>query len=157
MFVNTDKIGHMGSISAKDWKGPTIKEQFDQMMAEKEEQHNAERRQDILDTISGKVSSNPNRIELEVRTDYSRYVEKGYVYDTYRTRSGGGGKVVMATADIEKMKKFGIYYSNIDSFSPDENYEQNKDKYVMNDPFNFHGITKHKQNADGTYNRYLNG
>lgn len=63
----------------------------------------------------------------------------------------------MSTADAEKLKNFGHYYSNIDRFSPDEGYEQNKDKYVMNDPFKFHGITTHEQNADGTFNRYLNG
>ena len=33
MFIDTDKIGHMGSISAKDWKGPSLKEQFDKEMA----------------------------------------------------------------------------------------------------------------------------
>lgn len=157
MFIDTDKIGHMGSISAKDWNGPSIKEQFDQTMAEIEERHDIEHRQSILNILSGKGSSNPNKVQLEIHEDPSLYVEKGYVYDTYRTRSGGGGKVVMATKDAEKLRNFGQYYSNIDRFSPDEGYEQNKDKYVMNDPFKFHGITTHEQNPDGTYNRYLNG
>ena len=122
MFINTDKIGLMATVSAKDWKGTTVKEDFENRMAETEKRHAAEQRQNILDILSGKGSSNPNRIELEVHEDPSLYVEKGYVYDTYRTRSGGGGKVVMSTADAKKLRNFGKYYSNIDRFSPDEGY-----------------------------------
>lgn len=157
MFVNTDKIGLMATISKDQWKGTTVKEDFDNKMAEIAARDVADHRQSILDILSGKGSSNTNAVKLEVHDDPSLYVEKGYVYDTYRTRSGGGGKVVMATKDAEKLRNFGQYYSNIDRFSPDEGYEQNKDKYVMNDPFKFHGITTHEQNLDGTYNRYLNG
>lgn len=157
MFVNTDKIGLMATISKDQWKGTTVKEDFDNKMAEIAARDVADHRQSILDILSGKGSSNPNAVKLEVHDDPSLYVEKGYVYDTYRTRSGGGGKVVMATKDAEKLRNFGQYYSNIDRFSPDEGYEQNKYEYVMNDPFKFHGITTHEQNPDGTYNRYLNG
>lgn len=157
MFIGTDKIGLMATISKDQWKGTTVKEDFDNKMAEIAARDVANHRQSILDILSGKGSSNPNAVKLEVHDDPSLYVEKGYVYDTYRTRSGGGGKVVMATADVEKLRNFGQYYSNIDRFSPDEGYEQNKGKYVMNDPFKFHGITTHEQNKDGTYNRYLNG
>lgn len=157
MFIGTDKIGLMATLTKDQWKGTTVKEDFDNKMAEIAARDVADHRQSILDILSGKGSSNPNAVKLEVHDDPSLYVEKGYVYDTYRTRSGGGGKVVMATADVEKLANFGKYYSNIDRFSPDEGYEQNKGKYVMNDPFKFHGITTHEQNADGTYNRYLNG
>ncbi len=55
----------------------------------------------------------------------------------------------MSTADANKLMNFGKYYSNIDRFSPDEGYEQNKDKYVMNDPFKFHGITTHESIGNG--------
>lgn len=157
MFIGADKIGLMGTISKDQWKGTTVKQDFDSRMAETEERHIAEQRQSILDILSGKGSSNPNKVQLEVHDDPNLYVEKGYVYDSYRTKSGGVCKVVMSTADAEKLANFGKYYSNIDRFSPDEGYEQNKGKYVMNDPFNFHGITTHEQNKDGTYNRYLNG
>lgn len=157
MFIGTDKIGLMGTIGKDQWKGTTAKEDFDSRMKETEKRHIAEQRQGILDILSGRGSSNPNKVKLEVHDDPSLYVEKGYVYDSYRTRSGGVCSVVMSTADAEKLRNFGQYYSNIDRFSPDEGYEQNKGKYVMNDPFNFHGITTHEQNADGTYNRYLNG
>ncbi len=157
MFIGTDKIGLMATLTKDQWKGTTVKEDFDNKMAEIAARDVADHRQSILDILSGKGSSNPNAVKLEVHDDPSLYVEKGYVYDTYRTRSGGGGKVVMATKDAEKLRNFGQYYSNIDRFSPDQGYEQNKDKYVMNDPFKFHGITTHEQNPDGTYNRYLNG
>lgn len=157
MFIGTDKIGLMATLTKDQWKGTTVKEDFDNKMAEIAARDVADHRQSILNILSGKGSSNPNKVQLEIHEDPSLYVEKGYVYDTYRTRSGGGGKVVMSTADVEKLRNFGQYYSNIDRFSPDEGYEQNKGKYVMNDPFKFHGITTHEQNADGTYNRYLNG
>lgn len=166
MFINTDKIGRMEVSKEQMSKinGAAVKKDFDNKMAETEKRHEVEQRQHILDILSGNIPDGGSvsvggkeKVQLEIHEDPSLYVEKGYVYDTYRTRSGGGGKVVMSTADAEKLRNFGHYYSNIDRFSPDEGYEQNKDKYVMNDPFKFHGITTHEQNEEGTFDRYLNG
>lgn len=162
MFIDTDKIGLMATIRKDQWKGTTVKEDYDNLMAEKAKGDEAIERQRILDVLSGKLPDtgsiyvNGKWEPLEIHEDPSLYVEKGYVYDTYSIKSGFGGKVRMSTADAEKLRNFGKYYSNIDRFSPDAGYEQNKDKYVMNDPFKFHGITTHVQNPDGTYNRYLN-
>lgn len=67
MFINTDKIGLMATVSAKDWKGTTAKEDFDNRMAETAERQEKELRQDILDTLAGReLTSHKNRIQLEV-------------------------------------------------------------------------------------------
>lgn len=63
-----------------------------------------------------------------------------------------------SSATAKKYAEFGTSYSKGDCFEISSEYESNRNKYVMNDPYDYYGITTHKFNTEtGLYDRYLNG
>lgn len=96
----------------------------------------------VLETGSLKASSDKNSIHLSS--------QRG---GTYNFKVDG-----FSSQTAKKYAEFGTSYSRGDSFSVSADYEKNRDKYVMNDPYDYHGITTHKFNIDtGLYDRFLNG
>ncbi|MGN0552181.1 MAG: hypothetical protein ACI4I1_02275 [Oscillospiraceae bacterium] len=58
----------------------------------------------------------------------------------------------------QKYAEYGTSYSRGDSFDISADYENNRSKYVMNDPYDYYGITTHSFNSEtGLYDRFLNG
>lgn len=96
----------------------------------------------VLETGSLKTGADKNSIHLES--------QKGGVYNFKVDR--------ISSSTAKKYAEFGTSYSRGDSFDVSADYENNRSKYVMNDPYDYHGITTHKFNSGtGLYDRYLNG
>lgn len=96
----------------------------------------------VLETGSLKTSADKNSIHLESQKD-----------GVYSFKVDG-----MSSRTAKKYAEFGTSYSRGDRFEVSADYENNRNKYVMNDPYDYHGITTHKFNSDtGLYDRYLNG
>ncbi|MGN0599689.1 MAG: hypothetical protein ACI4JK_07315 [Oscillospiraceae bacterium] len=96
----------------------------------------------VLETGKLKSSADKNSVHLASQRD-----------GVYNFQVDG-----ISSATAKKYAEFGTSYSRGDSFEVSADYESNRNKYVMNDPYDYHGITTHKFNNDtGLYDRYLNG
>ena len=96
----------------------------------------------VLETGSLKTSKDKSSVHLES--------QKGGVYN-YKVDG-------MSSSTVKKYAEYGTSYSRGDSFVASADYESSRSKYVMNDPYDYHGITTHKfNNSTGLFDRYLNG